>query len=32
MDALIVIKIYDKFVEEVGEQMIEYYCSMDGEF
>jgi ribonuclease D len=26
MDAVIVIKIYDKFVEEIGEQMVQYYC------
>lgn len=30
MDAAVVIKVYDKFVEEIGEQMVEYYCAMDG--
>jgi hypothetical protein len=28
MDAVVVIKIYEKFVEEFGEQMIAYYCEM----
>jgi hypothetical protein len=32
MDAAVVITVYDKFVDDVGEQMVEYYCAMDGEF
>lgn len=32
MDAVVVLKIYDKFVAEIGEQMIEYYCSAEADF